>query len=220
MYIQTLVGQPSSSADGTQPQLRSGRMGDLITSPLHAHHYETTARGNVFSAQLASTSSTIAAGNINSAAAGASTQFALFNPLNSGVYLSLLKVYVAAISGTAPGGPVNHSYSVGGTPAGTVGFLAGISNLIGSGGRGKGQYLASAAGASLTGMTNALITLRPMNINFFAGALTAGSPVNWALEECHGDVVIAPGGLWVPTWSAAGTTFLNAYGVTWEEIPI
>src|SRR5258705_269381 len=108
MQIQTLVGQPAANADGAAPQVRAGRLGDLIHSQLHGRYYEQTSRGNVFSAALATTSGTIAAG-----------------------------------PNTAP-----------------------------------------------------------------------------PLELVEGDILLPPGTMWVPTWAAAGPTLLNAYGVTWEEVPI
>lgn len=217
MQVQGIVGITSSQADGVTPPLRLGRLGDLISSQLHGRYYEGTSRGNVYSAVLAATTGTIAAGNINGAAAAASTQFALWNPVGSGVNLALLKVLVAVISGTPPGGPVFHSYSVG-VPNPSVG-ARGLSNLLGVA-PSKGLYLASAAGSALTNSPGALTTLRPMNLNFFAGAVTATTNIAAALELVEGDIVIPPGTLWVPTWSGAGTTLLNAYGISWEEIPI
>lgn len=217
MQVQPVVGPGNASADGTSPQLRAGRLGDLIASQLHGRYYEQASRGNLFSAVLAATTGTIAAGNINGAAAAASTQFALWNPVGSGVNLALLKVLVAAISGTAPGGPVFHSY-VAGVPNANVG-TRGLNNALG-GASSKGLYVASAAGTALTNAPGPLTTLRAMNLNFFAAVIAAGTNVASALELVEGDIVIPPGVLWVPTWSAAGTTFLNAYGVTWEEIPV
>jgi hypothetical protein len=71
-------------------------------------HEVDAVAGKEFSMTLAATSSTIAAGNIVSAAAAASTQFALANPVGSGVLLVLSKLIVGPISGTPPGGAVFH----------------------------------------------------------------------------------------------------------------
>lgn len=215
MQVQTVVG-PVAAADGATPALRAGRLGDLIHSQLHARYYEQTARGNVFSAMLIATTGTIAAGNIHGAAAAASTQFALWNPTGSGVNLALLRALISAISGTAPGGPVNHSWAVG-TPNASVG-VRGINNYLG-GPPSKALYIASAAGSALTGAPNALQSLRPMDMNIFAAAIAATTAV-MPIELVEGDIVIPPGTMWVPTWSGAGTTFLNGYGVSWEEVPI
>lgn len=217
MIIKGKVGDTSIKSDGTEAALRTGRLSDLIVSLLHGKYYETTARGNVHSAVLASTSGTIAAGNINGAAAASSTQFALWNPVGSGINVALLKFMVAAISGTAPGGPVMHSIAQG-TPNPTVGARANA-NIIGNGPQSVALYLASAAGSALTNSPNALVALRPSKFNFFAAAIAASTNIQDCVEDIDGEIVLPPGTLWVPTWSAAGTTFLNAYGVTWEEIP-
>jgi hypothetical protein len=78
--------------------------------------------------------------------------------------------------------------------------------------------LASAAGSALTGST-ALVIIRAADLY-----ITAGTAANLGGFKCveyvDGDIVIAPGSCWVPTWVAAGTTFLGGYSVTWEEIPI
>lgn len=218
MQVKTKVGDTSIHSDGTEVSLRGGRSGDLISSLLHGKYRETTNRGNVHSAVLAATTGTIAAGNINGAAAAASTQFALWNPAGSGVYLSLLKFYLAVISGTAPGGPVMHSFAAG-APNASVGAKAN-SNLVSTGPPSSGLFLASAAGAALTGAPNALTVLRPSKFNFFAAAIAATTNINDCVEDIDGEIELPPGTMWVPTWAAAGTTLLNAYGVTWEEIPV
>lgn len=218
MIVKSRVGDTAIKSDGVDAVLRSGRLGDLIASLLHGKNYETTSRGNTHSAMLAATTGTIAAGNINGAAAAASTQFALWNPLGSGINVSLQRFYCAVISGTAPGGPVNHSFAAG-VPNTSVGARAN-SGLVNVGPPSSALFLASAAGAALTGAPNPLSLLRPSKFNFFAAAIAATTVVNDCVEEIDGDIVLPPGTMWVPTWSAAGTTLLNAYGVTWEEIPI
>ena len=197
--------------------LRQGRLGELIQSNLHGFYYEQASRGSVYSGMLAATTTGVAAGNISGAAAAASTQFALWNPLGSGVNIALLKVFIGIISGTPPGGPLFHNLLLNGNPQNQVG-TNGLNNLSQPGSSPKGRLLASAAGAALTG-GGPLSPLRPMNSNFFAAALTAGSNVNGALELIDGDIVLAPGFGWVPCLAAAGTTLLNSYGVTWEEVP-
>lgn len=209
---------PQQLGDGvTTNPLRQGRLGDVIVSELHGKYYEQTARGNVFSLALAATSSTIAAGNINAAAAAASTQFALWNPSGSGVNVSLLKVWVGPISGTAPVAGCFHNLMLNGIPSiqstGTA-----YNNLAGTY-TGKARFMSSAAGAVLTG-GGLLTVMRPMAMNVFAAALAATTGIQPSLEVLDGDIVLPPGVGWVPCWVAAGTTFLNSYGVTWEEVPI
>lgn len=216
--VDVAVAGPTSNADGTQSNLRSGRQGDLIVSQLHGRYYENVSRGNVFALNLSVTSSTISAGNILAAAAAASTQFAIWNPATSGVNLSLLFFFFGLTSGTTPAGPLWHSQF-----ASTLPTIASAGNLpvncmLGNTTGPAARTVTSAAGTALTG-GSALTAVRPMAITYSAGtyASLAGS---YQAEETQGSIVVKPGAGWVPTWSGAGTTVLGTYGVVWEEVPI
>lgn len=215
MPDQSQIGE-TISPDSNVQSLRGGRLGDLVVSELEGRYYEMTRKGRSFSAQLAATTTAVAAGNITGAAAAASTQFALWNPAGSGVNLVLMKVFVGLISGTPVGGPMFHNFM---STAPALAGTAGLSNLIGGGGGSIGRYQASAAGAVLTG-GSALTALRPMPFDFSAGAFAAVAGQASVMEEVNGDIVLAPGTGWVPCWQAAGTTLLNAYGVVWNEVPV
>jgi len=39
------------------------------------------------------------------------------------------------------------------------------------------------------------------------------------VEYIDGEIILPPGVGWVPLWGAAGTSLLNAYSITWEEVP-
>lgn len=213
-----LVGD-ANNPDGSTPQARGGRQGEAIGSNLRGFYAEQTARNRVFSLVLNATTTNDAAGNIVAAAAAASTQFALWNPLGSGVNLELLKVFIGIISGTPPGGPVFHGIIKGGAlptiaNSGTVNC-----NMIGSNAVPKAGYLASAAGAALTGCANGPTLLRPIGIDFSASSFAAAAGQSAAMEILDGDIILTPGTGWVPLWAAAGTSLLNSYGVTWAEVP-
>ena len=216
-YLGGRTGEVFQS-DGSKGPLRTGRTGALVTSGGPGRYYESASRGNVFSLVLTAWSSTIAAGNINAAAAAASTQFAVWNPANSGKNLALLKFGVWPISGTSPIPPVFHSMSVTAPTIATSVVTPIACNNTGKAANCVAKALSSAAGSALTGST-ALTIIRAADL-----AITAGTAANLAglrfQEEIAGDIVIAPGTAWVPTWIAAGTTFLGGYSVTWEEIPI
>ena len=210
-----LVG-PVSAADGTKPQARGGRLGDVIVSELHGKYFEQTVRGNVYALTLTTTSSTIAAGNINAAAAAASTQFALWNPPSSKVNVVLLKTWVIPISGTAPVAGCFHNFMLQGVP--TIPSSGSAYNMYASGQNPQARFVASAAGTALTG-GGALTVVKPMAMNLFAGSLAATTGIQPTMEILDGDIVLPPGTGWVPCWTATGTTFLNGYGVEWEEVP-
>jgi hypothetical protein len=214
---QGTVGEALTS-DGVSPigGLRQGRQNDTIISNLHGRYYEQSSRNRIFHLPLTATTTGAAAGNLVGAAAAASTQFALWNPTGNKFNLSLLKVYVGVISGTPPGGPLFHGEMLQGVPS--INSSGTAFSAYTGGNNPTARFVASAAGAALTG-GGAITTIRPMAIDFSAVAFAAAAGAN-ALENVEGDIVIAPGFGWVPLWATAGNTLLNAYGVSWEEVPI
>jgi len=207
-----------NGAEATLNPTRGSRIGGLVVANGQGAHYEAASRGTIFSLVLTAWSTTIAAGNINAAAAAASTQFALWNPVGSGKNLSLLKFGVWPISGTAPVPPVFHSYSVTPPSIDTSVVNPITCNNPGLASSSVARALASAAGANLTGST-ALKIIRAADLFITAG--TAANLGGFKVQEnIDGDIVIPPGICWVPTWIAAGTTFLGGYSITWEEIPV
>jgi hypothetical protein len=206
---------PSTLTDGAVAQLRSARSGALVTANAHARFQEAVARGTVFSLNLAATTTGIAAGNIMSAAAAASTNFALFNPANSGKLLVLVRFRVGIISGTAPAGPLFHGYipnvpTVAGT--GTI-----LSNLLSGGAASVAKTFATAAGTTLTG---GLAPVTHSLANFAATSTVQAAPYLIATEDLvDGALVVPQGAGWLPLWGAAGTSVLCGYSITWEEIP-
>lgn len=217
MPLNQVQSGEQSVADGAVFTARGGRQGDSIVSELHGRYFEQTFRQRVFSLTLTSTSSTIAAGNINAAAAAASTQFALWNPPSNKFNIGIMKVWIVPISGTPPTAGCFHNLMLQGVP--TILSVGTALNNLANGQNPTARFVSSAAGTALTG-GGALTVFRPMAMNLFAAALTATTAVQPTLEVLDSDIVLAPGTGWVPCWTGAGTTFLNAYGVTWEEVPI
>lgn len=182
----------------------------------HPRYVWQAHSGQMFSLTLAATTTGVAAGNIVGAAAAASTQFALTNPATSNKNLVLTKFFMGIISGTPAPGPVFH------------GFMTTNPTLTSIGGTIRANFLGNssitsvatphslAGGSALTG-GSAPITFRPAAFTGTATAQASVSMVN-ALEVLDGDIIIPPGVTWVPLWSAAGTSLLNAYGVTWYEM--
>ena len=110
MLTEGVVGI-QNHAEGTVSRDRHTRLGAKVTADGQPKDDESASWGTVFSEVLAAWSTTIAAGNINAAAADASTQFAVWNPTGNTKNLALLKFAVWPISGTAPIPPVYHSFS-------------------------------------------------------------------------------------------------------------
>jgi len=214
VQAETIVG-PITKADGSQQALRADRTSAGVVTDAHSHFQEAVLRGNVYSLNLVATTTGVAAGNITGAAAAASTQFALWNATNSKVALVLLKFGLGVISGTPGAGPMFHNIA---TVVPTVASTGGpaLNNLTFAPG-GSAKFMASAAGAALTG-GGALTALR---IADFTSTNTAAASVGElkAIELIDGEIILSPGTMWVPCWGAAGTSLLNGYSITWEEVP-
>lgn len=222
MLLQGQVGSVIAS-DATQTMVRQGRTAELIISQTRGRYFETAGRGNIFTLALLGTTTGISAGNLVNAAAGAATQFALWNPLGSGVNVSLIKTVVDVVSATTmPAGPQFHGLFVNGVPTINSTFDTGRAascNRAGAGApRAKYVNTAAQAGTTLTGGT-APITFRAMNTSFSATTYAAAAG-SYILEMLEGEIVLPPGTGWVPLWASAGTSVINAYSVIWEEIPI
>jgi len=192
--------------------------GKLITKPGGDKYEDDAVNGNIFHMVLQAWTTTIAAGNINAFAAAASSQFALWNPVGSGINVVLTKFSTWPISGTAPVAGCFHSkFQLTPVLASSAAFPV-TSGLVGSSYTPKAGYQSSAAGAALTG-SGAATLIRESDIYITAG--TAANLVGAkSIEYIDGDIVIAPGWGWAPTWRAAGTTYLGGYSVTWKEAEI
>lgn len=222
MLLQGQVG-PIIASDGSQTIVRQSRTAELIVSAAKSRYYEPASRGSVFALVLPATTTGAGAGNLVNAAAAAATQFALWNPVGSGVNLCLIETCVAILSATTmPAGPPFHGFIVGSVPTISSTFDSGrdARNSRAGSGAPRAKYVATAAqaGTTLTG-GSAPVTFRAMELSFNATgfASPAGTYVD---EHLDGEIVLPPGTGWLPLWASAGTSMLNAYSVVWEEIPI
>lgn len=182
----------------------------------HPQYVYQAHSGQMFTLNLAATTSGIAAGNLTGAAAAAATQFALTNPSTSNKNLVLTKFAVGIISGTAGAGPLFHGFM---TTNPTLASIGGTirANLLGNSSiTSVATPHALAAGSALTG-GSAPITFRAAD---FSSTNTAQATVGLVktIEVIDGDIIVPPGVTWVPLWSAAGTSVLNSYSITWYEM--
>jgi hypothetical protein len=208
----------SPSADGAKMELKMSRRSAIRVADTGGDYSEGASRRTIFSLALAATTTGIAAGNIVGAAAAAATQFALFNPVGSGKDLHLLKFGMGIISGTAPAGALFHGLFL------TVPTVASIGGSI------RNHYTGAtpggsvaipqvlAAGSALTGGT-APVTLRCAN--FASTSTVAATPGDVAaIEIIDADIIVAPGMGWLPLNGSAGTSVLQSYSITWEEVSL
>ena len=156
------------------------------------------------------------------AAAAAVTQFALWNPVGSGVNICLLKFGFGVVTATTLPTTLFHGLFVNGVPTinSTYDSTETAANALAGQGAPRAKYVntASYLGTTLTGGSTP-ITFRQSNIAFSATTFASASGANF-VEMLDGDIVLPPGTGWVPQWSSAGTGVINAYSVTWEEVPI
>lgn len=200
--------------------LRGTLGGAAVVADAGPCYLEPTSRLEVFHLTLPATTGGVAAGQILGAAAAASTQFGLINPLSSGKNLAIIKFGMGVISGTPGAGPLFHGFITGintltATPIGTI-----RSNMAGLAGNSVALPWASAAGAALSGSTVAPLPLRIADFASTATAQATGSGHVRTIELVDGDIIIPPGVMWLPLWSAAGTAFLCGYSVEWMEFDV
>ncbi len=192
--------------------------GKLVTVPGGGKYEYDAIDGSIFHLTLPAWTTTIAAGNINAFTAAASTQFAVWNPVGSGVNIVLLKFATWPISGTAPVAGCFHSkFTLSAVLASTAVFPV-TNGTIGNSANPKARYITSAAGSALTG-SGAATLIRAADLYITAG--TAANLVGAkGIEYIDGDIVIDPGYGWAPTWVAAGSTYLGGYSVSWKEVGV
>lgn len=221
MQLQGQIG-PVVLADSVTNKVRQSRTAELVISQSRSRFAEVAARGGIFNLTQNTTTTGISAGNLVGAAAAAATQFALWNPIGSGVNLSLVRFGFGVVSATTLPTNIFHGLFVNGIPSinSTYDSAEGAANSLTNSNAPRAKYVntAAQAGTTLTG-GSAPITFRLAHVGFSATGFSSPAGSNF-IEMLDGDIVIPPGYGWLPLWSGAGTTVLNAYSVTWEEIPI
>jgi hypothetical protein len=205
-------------ADGSVNPGRISRLGAFVKGDGQGRYYENTARSNIFSVTLPVTTGSIAAGNVYLAAAAASTQFAVWNPIGSGKNLSLLKFTIFTVAGTSPAGPVMHSMATTVPSISSSLYTGSIQNNNLGGGNSVARAMVNQGGSALTGSANALTYIRMADFWMTAGSVAVLNGLKM-VEYIDGDIVVAPGTMWVPTWPSS-TAVTWGGSLTWEEINI
>ena len=217
-YDQLRVG-PLFTPDGSLAPGRGLRNGGTGIGDVQGRYYEQASRGNIFTLTMSATTTNTSAGNILGAAAAASTQFALWNPSGSMFDISILKFTINLTSGTFPISGLWHSL---GTPAPTIASSLAATSYIGNhradvaSYNGVAGYLTHVTGAALTG-GGATRGIREAGLIFSAAAFANAAGAMF-MDVCDGDIVLPPNSFWVPTWAAQGTSILQGYSVTFEQV--
>jgi len=194
-----------SASDGTLNALRLDKTGAVTIVSAHPLYSEACLRGNMF------ISSTAVGGIAPGTALSTTPPFILYNPLNSGVDLVILKTAVGYVSGTLGAGSIVYAYvsPQAGVPSGTE--LTVVCTKIGK---------VSGAGRVFQGATLAStpLILRPAyTMSAFTAASTTSTTTCQDLVE--GEFIVPESTCFVMQGvAAAGTTPLVIMSVAWEEM--
>lgn len=207
--IQTTVG-PGNTADGGIIDIRSSRVGALITSDGHGQRREAVSRSRVYVA------STAAAGVAPGTVLSTTPPFSLWCPTGASVKLSVLEVRVSYVSGTIGTGTLVYARvpaQVAQPTTGTVltptkALLDGTQTAVGVATQGSTHVATPTLVEAVGGLTPALATsvLNPLVIT--------QDFLNGKYEVPAGNAFV------IQAIAAAGTSPLFMFGVTWEEIPV
>jgi len=202
---------------GAQSPVRLTNDASVGVGMTAAKYYELVMTGRVFHTTCVHTTA-IAAGHLLSAAAAANVQFILWNPLNSGYNLVLLKCGVFISSGTTPVPPVYHGYMANGTVLTNTAINGVFNAKLGAVANPVAGYYQHVTGTANTGAT-AIKPVRVADLQFSAGTYASLAGVK-VIEYVDGDLVVLPGYTWAPMWAAAGTSMVVGYSITWYEAPV
>jgi len=195
--------------EGQSDVMRLTRRGALLMAGLHGQFMEASRLGRVFVASNA------VAGVDHGNAFTTTPPICLWNPLGSGVNISILKAVMAYLSGTLGAVPICWGYTPAQVNAPTTGTeLVPVSALLGS---------ARGSGRAYTGSTlvAAPSIIRPA---FQTGAALATTVAFSSMcEEINDGELTLPPGVALAlqgAGGAAGTTPRVIFGIVWEEVPI
>lgn len=202
--IQSQVG-PQVNADGAQPNVRSGKTGELIVADGHGRYQEAVLRGNVY---VASTQSGVA---LSTALSTTQTGFTLTNVAGSGKNLVMLDACIALTS--APAGVASLVWAANVNTVATAVTqttpLTVRNALLGTSGTPVGLA------ASATTLPAAPVVVRPVG----GGPVATGSvTAAFIRDEIAGGLILTPGT--AISLSALTTAISAIISVTWEEIPV
>lgn len=203
MKIEGVVG-PTVITDGALAQVRLGRAGEQIVTELHGKYYEQNARGNIF---FASNAASTSSAGLNATYTGG---LCLSNPAGSNKVLVPVRVSIACtvitvgvttaglIAGWASTGVTAHTTAL--VPSSTA-----IGNQLPA--VGKADQAATLVGTPAWFATGVAAT-----------AQAAGSFA--AHIEMDGAVIILPGGYLATGTSIASPASAMLCSMSWVEVPI
>ena len=193
---------PISASDGVTNPFRLGKTSALVTSDAHGKYHEAASRRKIFSnyapAVAMSVPATAAIGNI------------VYNPPNSGVLMSILKITAACVVTDADMLMINACYSPQVTTPSTT--SASVHSCLYTGGG-----LGACTGYGIATVTTAAIVLASL-FHITAAINTVG--VDALIFDADGCFCVPPGNVFTLHSIAAAAGSGVTTTVIWEEIPI
>jgi hypothetical protein len=202
------VGPASRQANGATPSDRADVTGAKLMAAAHGTYAEAVYRGRV---NIASTAVT---GVAMGTALSTTPPFALWNPVGSGVVLSILMTTVSYLSGTLSYGVINYGTVVQATEP-----SSGTSIVPKNARSGRSRGL----GRCYTGSTQTAATVLMTPYHFGPELGTTVQQISASGVVCvDGLIMLDPGYVFVmeSTSAGAGTSPLCIMGCAWEEIEI
>lgn len=188
-------------SDGSVSELRTGKTGELVASQLHGQYYEQSSRRQLFWAANQSAQA------VSAALATTYTGLCVYNPIGSGVLLSLLRIKFAlsvAPAAIATIGLISGYTESGGVTAQTTPLTVGNCRIGGQ----------DSAGIALSAATIVTPTwLAQLYDGFTAASLPAPTP-----PVDLGGMYTVPPGAFVAIGALTAVTGLGS--IVWEEIPL
>jgi hypothetical protein len=203
---------PIHVADGNQGNqgLRAGRELELIMSENHGRYYEKNSRNGLFG--VAWNAVTIAATHNTPLTAGTGTPItSIYNPIGSGVNISITKVIQHLTSGTPAGALVWNNVPL-------------PQNITAASATPIAMLLNAPVASVAKTWTNTAVTGSSAGLLLFPeggfAAVAAGAGVNTLVTEHAGDLIIPPGSMLALCSYGTGTTHITSGLVIWEEVSV
>jgi hypothetical protein len=211
MLVQLQAGAiPTQSNKSGQNNAAQGWLNETLVSETLPQYSTLNQNGFLFSAFVNAV--TLAATHASPLAAGTGTPIiSIYNPLNSGKNVHLVKTKQTTTSGT-PGGPL--LWNIVPNPANITSASASpVSNIVGGG---AASVVKCWNNSAVTGST-AGTAYRALG---GTAAVAAGAGIYSHEEEHKGDLIIPPGTMMALCCTAAGTTHIISAWCEWAEMPI
>ena len=199
---------PRQYSDGNTPDTRHGKQAELIGGTAHGACWEAAGRHKLFMA------STAVAGVAPGTAQSTTPAFSLWNPVNSGLDLIIVRATIGYVSGTIGAGTLVWGW-VSQTTAPTTGTELTPILTRAAAANGSGRAFQASTHSAIPAI------MRPAFILSAVLATTAAPLAAAAVDWVDGEIVVPPNtAVTLHGVAAAGSTPLILISVTWEEVPV